>query len=152
MPQEEPSQSHFFPTTGLPSAGPPLKEVDDDITPSERINAADDDVSDTDSDVVSDLSCASCLSDTWKPISGPIFWIQNQITMGTSPRDILKEILPDASIPMDLDNLTLWRLIVDMLSEPPKRRKLPNYNTIDDVVELIKTKKNIVVLCGAGVS
>lgn len=39
-----------------------------------------------------------------------------------------------------------------MMSEPPKRQKLPNINTINDVVELIKKSKNIIVLTGAGVS
>lgn len=39
-----------------------------------------------------------------------------------------------------------------MLSEPPRRKKLPNVNTLEDVVNLIRTCKNIVVLTGAGVS
>lgn len=39
-----------------------------------------------------------------------------------------------------------------MMSEPPKRQKLPHVNTILDVVELIRKSKNIIVLTGAGVS
>lgn len=36
--------------------------------------------------------------------------------------------------------------------ELSKRIKLPQYNTIDDAVELIKKSKNIIVLTGAGIS
>lgn len=39
-----------------------------------------------------------------------------------------------------------------MLSEPPRRKRLPNINTIEHVVNLIKASKNIIVLTGAGVS
>lgn len=116
--------------------------------------ATDCDVDDAASDV-SDISCASCISDMsgqdWKPISGPIAWIHQQMCSGTNPHDILQELIPDASIPSHLDNLTLWRLIVNMLSEPPRRKKLPQYNTINDVVDLIKRSNRIVVLTGAGV-
>lgn len=106
---------------------------------------------------VSDISCASYLSnlsgEDWKPNGvGPITWVQKQIEFGTSPRAILSELLPHASISPDINNMTLWRLIVSMLSEPPKRRKLPNVNTLDDVVSLIKRSKRIIVLTGAGVS
>lgn len=113
------------------------------------------DIDDAASDV-SDISCASCLSDmsgeNWKPISGPISWVQQQISFGTSPRDILNELLPNASISPNVDNLALWRLIVSMLSEPPKRKKLTNVNSLDDVVGLIRRSKRIIVLTGAGVS
>lgn len=36
--------------------------------------------------------------------------------------------------------------------ELSKRLKLPQYNTIDDVVQLLKDSKNIIVLTGAGIS
>merc|ERR1719461_1793722 len=39
-----------------------------------------------------------------------------------------------------------------MVSEPPRRKKLPNVNTLEDVVRLIRTSKRIIVLTGAGVS
>jgi NAD-dependent histone deacetylase SIR2 len=35
--------------------------------------------------------------------------------------------------------------------ELDKRRKLPQYNSIDDAVALLKKSKNIIVLTGAGV-
>ncbi|XP_054166819.1 NAD-dependent protein deacetylase sirtuin-1-like isoform X2 [Oppia nitens] len=106
---------------------------------------------------VSDLSCISCLSDMsgqqWKPISGPVAWVHRQMCSGTDPRTILTEMVADNTlIPDNLDNLTIWRIIVNMLSEPPPRRKLVNYNTIDDCVKLINKCNRIVVLTGAGVS
>ena len=36
--------------------------------------------------------------------------------------------------------------------ELAKRQKLPQYNTIDDVVSLLQTSKNIIVVTGAGIS
>ena len=36
--------------------------------------------------------------------------------------------------------------------ELSKRQKLPQYNTIEDVVSLLKSSRNIIVLTGAGVS
>lgn len=102
---------------------------------------------------VSDISGFSNMSGAdWKATSGPVSWVQQQISFGTSPRDILTELLPNASISPNVDNITLWRLIVSMLSEPPKRKKLPNVNSLDDVVGLIRRSKRIVVLTGAGVS
>ncbi|CAG2117555.1 unnamed protein product [Medioppia subpectinata] len=114
------------------------------------------DVDDAASDV-SDLSCMSCLSDMsgqqWKPISGPVAWIHKQMCSGTDPRTILTEMVADNTlIPNNLDNLTLWRIIVNMLSEPPPRRKLSAVNTLDDCIQLIKKSNRILVLTGAGVS
>lgn len=47
--------------------------------------------------------------------------------------------------------MTLWRLIFSMI-EPPKRKKLTQYNTIDDAIDLIKTSNKVLVLSGAGIS
>ncbi len=70
-----------------------------------------------------------------------------------NPRDILSKILPSSTvIPDDLDDFTLWRAVIEIVSEPPRRKKLPDVNTIDDVVKLIKNSNNIMVLTGAGVS
>ena len=134
-------------------------DVDSDLKRSERcIDLGDEDdcdVLDGASDV-SELSCMSCISDfsgqDWKPVSGPIAWVHHQMCNGTDPRDILNELIPDTTLlPPDLDNITLWRIIFNMLSEPPRRRKLPNVNTLNDVVELIKKSNKIMVLTGAGV-
>ena len=52
----------------------------------------------------------------------------------------------------DMDDVTLWRLVVSLLMTPEPRNKLPQYNTLDDVVQLISGASNIMVLTGAGVS
>ena len=39
-----------------------------------------------------------------------------------------------------------------MVSEPPRRKKLPEVNTLADVVELIRKSQKIIILTGAGVS
>ena len=68
---------------------------------------------------------------------------------GADPRELLKEFLPaNAVIPQGLDQLDLWQLLVQLMSEPPKRKKLPELNTLDDAVQLIKNAKNILVLTG----
>ncbi|KAK2799647.1 NAD-dependent histone deacetylase sir2 [Onygenales sp. PD_10] len=43
-------------------------------------------------------------------------------------------------------------LVIGISREYSKRLKLPEYNTIDDAVELLKKSKNIIVLTGAGIS
>ena len=42
-------------------------------------------------------------------------------------------------------------LVMGMSREYAKRKKLAQYNTIDDAVDLLKKAKNIIVLTGAGV-
>lgn len=117
----------------------------------------EDDVDDDQSSVISDISCLSSLSDLedaekWQSNFEPISWVQQQITSGTNPRQIINEILPNNSISSQVDNWTLWKFIVNILSEPPKRRKLPLVNSLQDVVHLIGKSKRIMVLTGAGVS
>merc|ERR1712029_149921 len=58
----------------------------------------------------------------------------------------------DAVIPENLGQLTLWKIILNMICEPPRRKKLGHVNTLTDVVELIRKSQKIVVLTGAGVS
>ncbi|XP_066304924.1 NAD-dependent protein deacetylase sirtuin-1-like [Branchiostoma lanceolatum] len=108
---------------------------------------------DSDAETVSSVSSASTGDWQATTISGPMQWVQHQMTMGINPRTILQELLPpNMVLPPDLDSLTLWKLVVNILTEPPKREKLPNVNTLQDVVRLIHRSKNIVVLTGAGVS
>lgn len=68
--------------------------------------------------------------------------------MGKSPREILQ--LENSHIPDDISDSTLWRIIEERLS--PRRLALKSLQTIDHVVNLLKTSKNIIVLTGAGVS
>ena len=72
---------------------------------------------------------------------------------GISPRTVLEHLMPSGvGIPDNLDEMSLWKAVIDVLSEPPKRKKLNDINLIDDVIYLIQQSKNIVVLTGAGVS
>ena len=72
---------------------------------------------------------------------------------GTDPRSVLKELLPDSmTIPDMVDDITLWRIVLSILSEPPRRKKLKHVNTLDDAVELIRNCNRIMILTGAGVS
>ncbi|KAM4636015.1 NAD-dependent protein deacetylase sirtuin-1 [Discoglossus pictus] len=72
--------------------------------------------------------------------------------IGTDPRTILKDLLPDSVAPPELDDMTLWQIVINILSDPPKRKKRKDVNTIEDAVKLLQTCKKIIVLTGAGVS
>lgn len=50
-----------------------------------------------------------------------------------------------------MDLLTIWQLIFEILTDPQPRKKLTHINTIGQVVDLLRTCKNIVILTGAGV-
>jgi len=113
----------------------------------------EDDDQDEVSSTVSNLSLSG-LSDMsgqgWKPV-GPMDWVHRQMMTGVKPRKLLNDLGAD-EIPSDMDDYTLWKIIVDMLSVPPMRSKLKHVNTIFDVVNLVKNCKRVVVLTGAGVS
>ncbi|XP_023296866.2 NAD-dependent histone deacetylase sirtuin-1 [Lucilia cuprina] len=115
----------------------------------------DTDDSTTDSDF-SDLSGLSDMSGReWKPINQrPLNWVQKQIHSGANPREILSKFLPSSAqrISPELTDMTLWRILASMLSEPPRRKKLSYVNTFEDVIDLLNKSKNIMVLTGAGVS
>lgn len=84
---------------------------------------------------------------------GPMAWIQKQMQEGKNPRTLLSELLPDGTvIPEGVHDVMLWKIIVSLLSDPPKRKKLDSVNTLDDLVQLIRKCNKIVVLTGAGVS
>lgn len=71
--------------------------------------------------------------------------------LGTDPRTILKDLLPETIPPPELDDMTLWQIVINILSEPPKRKKRKDINTIDDAVKLLQECRKIMVLTGAGV-
>ena len=72
---------------------------------------------------------------------------------GINPRVVLRDmVLDETEIPDDFDDATLWKIIASIVSEPPRRKRLENVSSFDDVVRLIKDSKKIIVLTGAGVS
>lgn len=70
---------------------------------------------------------------------------------GISPRVLLNHLAPSFQVPSEADDMMLWRLLVSMI-EPPRRKKLTQYNTIEDAIKLINKSKKIMVLSGAGIS
>ncbi|XP_042593533.1 NAD-dependent protein deacetylase sirtuin-1-like [Cyprinus carpio] len=105
-----------------------------------------------DDDDDDDCSSHASSSDwTPQPQIGSYRFIQQHIMRGTDPRAILKDLLPETVLPADLDDMTLWQIIIN-ISEPPKRKKRKDVNTLEDVVRLLKERKKILVLTGAGVS
>ncbi|XP_058666146.1 NAD-dependent protein deacetylase sirtuin-1 isoform X3 [Ammospiza caudacuta] len=85
-------------------------------------------------------------------LRGPYTFVQQHLMLGTDPRTILKDLLPETIPPPELDDMTLWQIVINILSEPPKRKKRKDINTIDDAVKLLQECKKIMVLTGAGVS
>lgn len=77
--------------------------------------------------------------------------ILSLIQEGVHPKLLLKYLAPSLDVPLDADEQTLVSLLISIL-EPPKRKKLTKYNTIQDAIDLIKKSSKIVVLSGAGVS
>ncbi|KAL7878198.1 hypothetical protein SRHO_G00048410 [Serrasalmus rhombeus] len=101
-----------------------------------------------------DDDCSSNASSSdWtpQPQIGSYRFIRQHIMRGTDPRTILKDLLPETVLPPDLDDMTLWQIIIN-ISEPPKRKKRKDVNTLEDVVRLLNDGKKILVLTGAGVS
>ncbi|KAK9400574.1 NAD-dependent protein deacetylase sirtuin-1 [Crotalus adamanteus] len=105
-----------------------------------------------DSDEDDRASHASSSDWTPRPRIGPYTFVQQHLMIGTDPRAILKDLLPETIPPPELDNMTLWQIVVNILSEPPKRKKRKDINTIEDAVKLLQECKKIIVLTGAGVS
>ncbi|XP_030628501.1 NAD-dependent protein deacetylase sirtuin-1 [Chanos chanos] len=101
-----------------------------------------------------DDDCSSHASSSdWtpQPRIGSYRFIQQHIMRETDPRTILKDLLPEMVLPPDLDDMTLWQIIIN-ISEPPKRKKRKDINTLEDAVRLLNESKKILVLTGAGVS
>lgn len=61
---------------------------------------------------------------------------------GIDPRSLLTTIVGSeaSKIPDHMDDITLWKIILNMMSEPPRRHKLRHVNTLDDVIRLLKGK------------
>ncbi|PIK41034.1 putative NAD-dependent protein deacetylase sirtuin-1 isoform X2 [Apostichopus japonicus] len=88
--------------------------------------------------------------------SGPMGWLHQQMMTGVDPRNILARIIPpDISLPDDMSEIEMWSLIAnyfEAFQEPERRKKLENFNTLDDVIALLRRCNKVIVLSGAGVS
>lgn len=68
---------------------------------------------------------------------------------GANPRDIIKKLsLSTEKDLSNIDDMSLWRILINMFSELPRRQKLSKVNTLEDVIGLLKASKNIIVLTG----
>lgn len=146
-------------TSWTPSAPEPEPEFSCDSGMSESgLSVATPPVQDGAGPSVEDEDSLSGLSDMsgqeWKPdMSSKLSWLHSAMKRGEDPRAILSNLLPSGSeIPQLLDNMTMWKVLFNLLSEPPRRKKLENINTLEDCVDLIKKSSNIIILTGAGVS
>jgi len=80
-------------------------------------------------------------------------WVYRQMSRGSDPRAVLRALVPqDTDIPDELDNLTLWKIILSLLSEPPRRKRLTDITRLEHVLRLLRESQKILVLTGAGVS
>ena len=87
------------------------------------------------------------------PMVNPVAWVQKQIEKGVHPMSVLASIMPpNVVLPDGLSNITLWSIVIEILSDTPKRVKLPHINTLHDVTILLKSCTNIIVVSGAGIS
>ncbi|BES94385.1 Sir2 family [Nesidiocoris tenuis] len=134
-----------------------LSSSDVELGESSRPDEDDDDDTSSYVSTVSDLSCLSDMSgQNWKPMSNifsTLNWIRKQKEKGVDPRVVLNQITGENTEISDfVPDFALWRMIFSFLTENPKRYRLPKVSTIDDVIDLIKNSKKIIVLTGAGVS
>ncbi|CAL2041292.1 unnamed protein product [Caenorhabditis brenneri] len=79
---------------------------------------------------------------------------QHLLDQGCTPLQIIRRIFPDFNVSRyeRMSENTHFAVLSDLLERAPTRHKLPEYNSLSDAVELFKTRKNILVLTGAGVS
>ena len=83
----------------------------------------------------------------------PVSWVHRQMMLGVNPREVLERLIPGpVTIPDDVDDMSMWKAVIELITEPPRREKLPEVNLLEDVINLILKCKNIIVLTGAGVN
>ena len=88
-------------------------------------------------------------------VLGPMAWVYRQMSLGSDPRNVLRALLPsDTELPdeIEIDNWMLWKVILSLLSEAPRRKRLPDVTRLEHVLRLLRESQKILVLTGAGVS
>lgn len=83
------------------------------------------------------------------------FQCHRQLITGVNPRTILRKIFSrngEFPVPPGVSDRELWSRIATFVTQPPARTRLHDINSIDHVIGLLTTCKNIIVLTGAGVS
>ncbi|CAF0759710.1 unnamed protein product [Adineta ricciae] len=77
-------------------------------------------------------------------------WLDEQMRTGTDLHPFLSRIIP--GLPQDVSQSTMYEILMNLFLPIRQRKALEQYKTLDDAVELIRTRKNILVLTGAGIS
>lgn len=82
------------------------------------------------------------------------FQCHKQLVNGVNPRTILRKIFHNGEFPVPpgTSDRELWERIACFVTQPPARKRLHDINSVDHVIRLLTTCKNIIVLTGAGVS
>ncbi|CAB3406463.1 unnamed protein product [Caenorhabditis bovis] len=96
-------------------------------------------------------------SEHWQTVNrvdrGLLLKMEQLLTDGHSTADIIHKLFPEFNVDLDrFSENVLMGLLMDLMESAPVREKLPQYNTFEDAIELFRTKKNILMLTGAGVS
>jgi len=94
-----------------------------------------------------------------RPIGDLMQWISASESRGADGRSVLRRLLNEYNH-VSVPSRVLWKMAYSLgmhlqqqiLAQQRRRLKLPHINTIEHVIELIKTSQNIVVLTGAGIS
>ena len=126
VPEPEYSCDSGVSESSLSVATPPVQEEVEGVEEEELVDGAGPSVEDDDS--LSGLSDMS--GQEWKPdMSSKLSWLHSAMRRGEDPRGILINLLPSGSeIPELLDNMTMWKVLFNLLSEPPRRKKLEQIN------------------------
>jgi hypothetical protein len=84
------------------------------------------------------------------PIDLTFDQLDEQMRSGVDLRPLLSRILP--GLPEDISQSTMYEILMNLFLPIRQRKVLEQYQTLDDAVELIRTRKNILILTGAGIS
>lgn len=86
------------------------------------------------------------LAHKWKRPNDSMLMVQRLLEEGMTPIDVLKQLLPCTSLPDDLTNTMAMQFIIGLLNDSSREReKLPQYNTFQDAVELVRYGFNFCV-------
>ncbi|CAJ0933087.1 unnamed protein product, partial [Mesorhabditis belari] len=92
-------------------------------------------------------------SDLWRSSNSLLSQADEMLKSDFSPLEVLRTLFPNLPTPPDsYSDGTILSILSELLDQPPKRKKLPQYNTFADAVELFRNSKRILILTGAGVS
>uniref|UniRef100_A0A1I7XJP8 NAD-dependent protein deacetylase sir-2.1 n=1 Tax=Heterorhabditis bacteriophora TaxID=37862 RepID=A0A1I7XJP8_HETBA len=79
--------------------------------------------------------------------------VEAMLSQGATPVDIIKSLFPTLKEPPEgWSDTMVMSVLAELIDQPPRRNKLPNYNTFEDAIELFRSSKRILILTGAGVS